>query len=147
MSELEIREIKEMVGNTIIDYVLSDDEITFYMANNTKIRFYHSQDCCENVHIESIDGDLDDLVDKPLNIAEFVSSCLEYDDGNEILEGYEISPKDDSTTWTFYKFATINGYVTIRFVGYSNGYYSESVDMLVTDAIQECRDIKLKKIN
>jgi|TARA_R110002124_G_C8821789_1_gene504011 hypothetical protein len=82
---------------------------------------HHQQDCCESVHIEDIAGDLDDLVGTPLIMVEEVNN---YDMGDDDL-GYG----GDSETWTYYRFRTMKGDVSIRWYGASNGYYSESVDI------------------
>jgi hypothetical protein len=96
-----------------------EDEIIFTLATGERYRLYHSQDCCESVTIEDISGDLADLEGSPLLMAEETTSDQNPED---IKKEYQ-----DSFTWTFYKFATIKGYVTIRWYGESNGYYSEAV--------------------
>lgn len=97
-----------------------DDELHFVANDGRHFKLYHSQNCCENVYIESIEGDLGDLVGNPILVAEEVSS----------EESRDPSLEYDSFTWTFYKLATIKGYVDIRWFGLSNGYYSERVDFI-----------------
>jgi hypothetical protein len=98
-----------------------NEELVFTLSDGGAYKLYHSQDCCESVMIDDIVGDLQDLVGPPLLMAEEVSS-------GENPDGVEIPEFQDSFTWTFYKLATVKGYVTIRWYGESNGYYSESVD-------------------
>lgn len=111
-------EFKDLIGKTFSSVVNNDnDEIIFTVSENEKYKLYHSQDCCERVSVESIDGDLEDLVGSEILQAEEVNNVE-----NESKESYE------SFTWTYYKLATLKGYVTIRWLGESNGYYSERVD-------------------
>ena len=98
------------------------DCIKFTCSDGTRYKMLHYQDCCESVYIEDICGDLELLLHSPILLAEEVS----YKDENP-PEVRDIPYADDSTTWTFYKLSTINGSVTIRWFGSSNGYYSESV--------------------
>lgn len=102
--EIELRD----VGSELLAFVSEDGE-------NIHL-FYHIQDCCESVELQDVTGDLTDLVGYPLLQAELVS------------ESGEESKYGDTSTWSFYKFATRKGSVTLRWLGSSNGYYSETVD-------------------
>ena len=112
----------QMLGKTFVQVSgsVDSDEMLFETAQGERFLFAHMQDCCETVRINDIVGDLQDLVGEPLLIAEEVSGATEPDE-----EHYE------SYTYTFYKFATRKGYVDVRWLGESNGYYSESVDLFV----------------
>lgn len=108
---------EDLLGKTLKNIEVHDnEEIVFVTSDNMKCKLYHYQDCCEYVRIEDINGNWDDLLNSPLTMAERVTSH-DFDQCN-----------DESCTWTFYKLATIKGYVTIRWIGESNGYYSETVD-------------------
>jgi len=109
-------ETSDLLGKTFHTvFKIDDSHICFSNDTDTYI-YYHAQDCCEHVYIESIVGELQDLENSPLTMSE-----LSVSDSREGEYG-------DSTTWSFYKFATAKGYVDIRWCGSSNGYYSESVD-------------------
>lgn len=108
--------MKQMIGKIFTKVESSNDQLVFSNDVET-FRFHHYQDCCESVYIESIVGDLSDLVGVPILMAEESSNDMESNEYGDVIE------------WTFYKFATIKGYVDVRWCGFSNGYYSTSVDM------------------
>lgn len=113
--------ISDLLNKTISHIDKGDEQILFTLNDGSMFRMWHSQDCCESVTIDDIAGDLDDLIGQPVLQAEEVSNV------NENPPGIKIEEYQDSFTWTFYKLATIKGYVTIRWYGSSNGYYSEEV--------------------
>lgn len=120
--------LKELIGKVIVNIDYDGISMIFTLENGDKYMFYHRQDCCESVEIEDICGDIDDLLNTPLVMAEEITSC-------ENPEGYVPDQFQDSFTWTFYKFATIKGYVTVRWYGESNGYYSEEVSIKKIDKL------------
>lgn len=83
---------------------------------------FHYSDCCESVDIAQLDGDAEDLIGVPLSLADVVEDA-------DKPESYTYDYTPESCTWIFYRFATVKGYVNIRWLGRSNGYYSERVSL------------------
>jgi len=124
-------QVDAIVGETFTDVVRGDEcaplleasgrryDPQLILRNESRLYvFGHLQGCCETVYLEDVCGDLTDLV------------------GSEILRAYEVSAHgethggDCDETWTFYHLITAKGYVTLRFLGESNGYYSTEVDLI-----------------
>lgn len=115
--------IRYIVGGDV-----GNDRIDFVTESGDLYAMLHDQDCSEEVRIVDVVGDLQSLIGTPILQAEESTS-----------EGFvdpqsPVQPTNDSWTWTFYKLATIKGYVTIRWLGESNGYYSESVSLYFVPA-------------
>jgi hypothetical protein len=91
-----------------------DDSIKMTFSDGTSCKWYHRQDCCEDVHIDDINGDFNDLIGSPIMVAECRTS--------EGDVGW------DHETWTFYTFRGIGGSVDVKWHGSSTGDYSEEVD-------------------
>jgi len=97
-------------------------EIVFECKDFKRYRLYHKNECCEDVFIEDVCGNLNDLAGSEILLAEEVSSEFECEGEERWSTGMH------SITYTFYKLATIKGSVDIRWHGNSNGFYSEKVD-------------------
>ena len=122
----EFAEFKELEGKTFTsvrqppryaypgenyDRILFEGDVSYEMA--------HIQDCCEQVDLADICGDLKDLVGTPIVSAEESTS-----------EKTNVGTLDDEVEmWTFYHLRTIKGDVTLRWKGTSNGYYSMGVSL------------------
>jgi len=112
-------------GHTLAEIrQLDSGDIRFSTTDGKKYLMNHHQDCCESVYVYEIFGQLSDLIGKPLTIAtentgtESPAGCPDQQDSC-----YE------SHTWTEYTFATEDHTVRIVWLGTSNGYYSESVQI------------------
>lgn len=121
-------EFSTLVGKTLerID-VQGDEAIRFECADGSEYLMKHTQECCEYVYIEDIDGDIQRLVGQEIVVAE----------ARESSDEPPTEDVDRSYTWTFYVLRTNLDSVTIRWFGTSNGYYSETVSVrLVKPASQ-----------
>lgn len=121
-------EMSDLLGRVFTEVKQIGDELHMECAEGI-FKFLHEQDCCESVCIESIVGDLNDLVGEPITLAE--TGC------GETPANFQFEYEPESYTWTFYKFATRKGYVDVRWLGESNGYYSEEVELIFVKATDQ----------
>jgi hypothetical protein len=112
--------IRDLLGVTLTAVEISDDKQSLILraSHGRVFKACHSQDCCESVDLNEVDGDLEWLIGSEIILA-----------AEEVSTPAPANRKggDDSETWTFYKLGTVKGAVTFRWVGSSNGYYSEDV--------------------
>ena len=112
---------KGMAGEVLryVDIDPDKNEILLTTESGRQFLFYHCQDCCESVEIEGTDGEWRELIGKPLVE---VTQC-------EIDRGDPPPECPDSWTRTALTFKVDGATVISRWIGESNGYYSESVDL------------------
>ncbi len=121
--ELTLRPLFGQILTSVEGAEVEHEEIIFDTENGRRFRMYHSQDCCESVKIYSISGDINHLIGSPIT----KSNEYYY---NDDPEGVKLDYYRDSVTWTDFVIATEKGEVLIRWLGESNGYYSEDVSFI-----------------
>ena len=112
---------KKIVAIDIVDDPKKDHEIRIEIEGGRVFRFYHNQDCCESVRIaapKDSDGSLLSLIGKEIRE---VTQEEDRDDGTDT--------DYDSWTKTTITFRTDSETVISRWIGESNGFYSEDVDL------------------
>ena len=120
-----INKLDCFIGKTFVSIegmTPGSEEITFTCSDGSVYKMDHYQDCCKRVYLESVVGDVEDLLNTPILDATESSS-------SDTPPHYTREYEPDSQTWTFYKFRTLKGYVDLRWFGESNGFYSESVNV------------------
>lgn len=107
---------EDLVRHYLLEVTGDEEHLTFETIDNAGIKakyvMQHDQDYCEHVRI--IDG-----LDEVLELRGMVALATETVD--------EDAPVEESGTWTFYNIFAGKGNANLRWLGESNGYYSEGV--------------------
>lgn len=117
----------EMMRDCTIEAIsFSEDNelVLFTLKGGNKYSLCHIEDCCESVELIDVCGNYRDLLGVPLTECRLASSS-----GISTIADISLEV-DDSSTWSFYRMCTIKGEVVMRWLGISNGYYSEEVEFV-----------------
>lgn len=122
---MKFEELNGMTIERITGLEQYSDCVTLYMTNGRVFDLIHHQECCENVSLEDFIGDMESLVNAKILNAYISSNQSPMD----ILKPKKPDTEmDDSFKWSFYNIDTDKGPIWMRWLGESNGYYSEEVE-------------------
>ena len=107
--------IDDLVGKAVRGLAYSDEYFQI-LTDDCIYIFYHEYSCCESVWLTQVDGISDKIIGSRIVIAEVVTDEKDTECGH--------------ITWTFYKIGTNKGMIDFRGQGESNGFYSETVDLI-----------------
>lgn len=118
-SNQEYSKIENLQGLRVSEIDDLGDSVLITTECGRQFLITHNQQCCENVFQESVDGKWESLIGKVIVHVSQSESPGDDDDGLLLSQTNTtiILAVDDST-------------VISRWVGTSNGYYSERVDIL-----------------
>jgi len=91
-------------------------EVIIRFTDGSYIQQEHVQDCCEDVSLYQVDGNIQKHIG---------ATAIDFIKKSTTAEDAEV---EEYGTWTFYTLITSKGYLDWRWLGESNGYYSEDVD-------------------
>jgi hypothetical protein len=109
-----------LVGKEVCKIVKTDCDILLHTTDGHLYSIHHEDECCEEVYLADVCGDLEDLLFSEILSFEIVSNS----------DDPPVSSNPESYTWTFVKVSTNHGSVTMRWYGESNGYYGETVTLM-----------------
>lgn len=98
-----------LIGKTCTSVKQVGYGVVFILEDGDEWYLYHAYDCCEDVFLEEVIGNLSDLEGSPILMAEVVTEDI------------------GALYWSFYKFRTHKGDVTIRWCADTDSYYSIEV--------------------
>lgn len=112
---VNLEDLKGCVFKSIAGMETDSEEVVFKLDTGIEFKMYHEQDGCESVYLADVCGDVEDLLDAEVI---FFQDRTEYGDSDY-----------GTFTHTFYDIQTTKGCVNLRWIGESNGYYSQSVSI------------------
>lgn len=123
--------MEKLLGRIPVRVEVSSDRehMRMFFSDGSNAHWFHYQECCETVEIIDVVGDWADLYGHPLLVAEERTCDDHRGPAPDGLRG-----PDYNNTWTFYTFRGVGGSVDVRWLGSSNGCYSESVDFVLEEA-------------